>query len=129
VGEQAEVFDHQMDVDKQWFESSPDAFYFRPEIEGEFDEYLVAGGEAPCIYAERDTPWGRERLPLGWVCVVDIGRYVDKSKEPSGWRCRIRTSPPKTGEIRKMLSDSVLEAVDNFIQALRDRGASHASYT
>lgn len=114
VGEQAEAFDQQMDTDRDWFESSTDAFYFRPEIESEFDEYIIAGSTPPYVIAEVSTSQGNGELPLGWVCVVDIGRYIEKSETPTGFRCRIRTSPPVNSEIRESLIEGVRQYVDRI---------------
>lgn len=120
VGEQAEAFDEQMDTDRDWFESSLDAFYFRPEIEGEFDEYLIAGEDVPFVQAMLETQQGDKAAPLGWVCVVDIGRYMESSVEPTGFRCRIRTSPPINGEIRKLILQGVCQHLEKqpFLKAL-----------
>jgi len=112
VGEQAEAFDEQMDADRDWFESSLDAFYFRPEIEGEFDEYLITGQNVPFVQALVKTKEGDKTLPLGWVCVVDIGRYMKLSVEPTGFRCRIRTSPPINDEIRSLMLQGVSDYID-----------------
>jgi len=114
VGEQAEAFDQQMDADRNWFESSTDAFYFRPEIEGEFDEYVIAGAAPPYVIAEVSTPEGNGELPLGWVCVVDIGRYIEKSEAPTGFRFRVRTSPPINGEVRESLIEGVCQYVNRI---------------
>ena len=116
VGEQAEVFDQQMDADRDWFESTSEAFYFRPEIEGEFNDFIVGGGEPPCVYAVAETDEGDKEVPGGWVCVVDIGRYVMRDKEPSGCRMRIRTSAPITGVLREKLLEGVCQYVDKAIQ-------------
>jgi hypothetical protein len=123
VGEQAEAFDQHMDADRDWFESSSDAFYFRPEIEGEFAEYLIAGATPPFVHALVATPQGTQELPLGWTCVVDIGRYLDKREAPTGFRCRIRTSPPINGDVRETLLEGVRQYVDHFIPALKKQAS------
>jgi hypothetical protein len=124
VGEQAEAFDQHMDADRDWFESSFDAFYFRPEIDGEFDGYVIAGATPPFVHALVKTPEGNQTLPLGWVCVVDIGRYTEKCKEPTGTRYRIRTSPPINNEIREMLLTGVRQYVDHSIASIKKQAPS-----
>ena len=49
TGEQAEVFDEQMDSDRDWFEGSSECVHFRPEIPGEFNEQLMLGWQPPYI--------------------------------------------------------------------------------
>ena len=127
AGEQAEAFDQQMDADRDWFESTSEAFYFRPEIEGEFDDFLVAGAEPPSIYAVAETDKGDEELPRGWVCVVDIGRYVMKDEEPSGLRMRIRTSAPITGSLRETLLEGVCQYVDQAISMFKPKRKKRSS--
>ena len=121
VGEQAEAFDQHMDADRDWFESSPGAFYFRPEIEGEFDEYLIAGAEPPFVHALVATPQGTQELPLGWTCVVDVGRYLEQTKAPTGFRCRVRTSAPINGDVRETLLAGVRQYVDHSIAAMKQQ--------
>jgi len=115
VGEQAEAFDLQMDVDREWFENSNQTFFFRPEIEGEFDEYKIAGSEPPHVHAVVQTPVGIGEIELGWVCVVDMGRYCSGGGPASGWRLRVRTSAPLQADIRAHLIGGVKQHADRFI--------------
>ena len=124
VGEQAEAFDQHMDADRDWFTSSFDVFYFRPEIDGEFDDYVIAGCTPPFVHALVTTPEGNQTLPLGWVCVVDIGRYIEKCKEQTGLRCRIRTSSPINNDIREMLLTGVRQYVERIIPLVKKQAPS-----
>ena len=119
VGEQGEAFDQHMDADRDWFESSSEAFYFRPEIEGEFDEFLIMGSEPPFVHALVEAPKGIVKLPLGWTCVVDVGRYLMKDQAPSGIRMRIRTSAPINGDVRESLLEGVCEYIELAAASLK----------
>jgi hypothetical protein len=44
-GEQAEVFDDQMDVDRDLMEATDDFIAFRPSIDGEWSEQIMLGYE------------------------------------------------------------------------------------
>lgn len=120
AGEQAEVFDQQMDADREWFESSDQAFYFRPEIDGEFNEYTMLGSEPPFVHAVVSTPSGICQVELGWVCVVDVGRYLGQVEAPSGCRIRVRTSPPLQADVREYLTKGVQRYLDDFLKHVPD---------
>jgi hypothetical protein len=116
-GEQAEVFDYQMDSDKEWFDSSHDWVFFRPEIEGEFNEYIMMGENPPdCLLQNLET--GKLiNTPLDWVCVIDIGRALSKKKKApaSGFRVRFRCPPPYNGVVRKALRNYAFNYAEWFV--------------
>ena len=116
AGEQAEVFCDQMDGDRAWFQSCDATHYFRPEIDGEFNDYLVVGSDAPFVHAVVQTSAGIGELPLGWVCVTDIGRYLNDGGPASTSRFRVRTSPPFQADVRQQLIVGVNYYVEDFIR-------------
>ena len=128
AGEQAEVFDNQMDVDREWFESSAETFYFRPEIDGEFNEYALVGSEVPTARAVFCPHGGiPQELPLGWVCVTDIGRALNGGNgDATGWRFRVRTSAPANPQVRQVLLDHVKDYLCDFLSRAATQKASGA---
>lgn len=104
TGEQAEVFDEQMDSDRDWFEGSNQSVRFRPEIPGEFNEQLMLGVQVPSIELFNLETGEDLATPLDWVCVVDIFRAV-KGGGPSGCRTRLRCPAPLNGQVRQALAD------------------------
>ena len=72
-GEQGEVFDLQMDTDRKWFESHGGVLYFRPQIQGEWNEQAVFGTHPPIIGPM--APDGRADFLIDqatWTAVVDV---------------------------------------------------------
>jgi hypothetical protein len=117
-GEQAEVFDEQMDSDRDWFEGSNECVRFRPEIPGEFNEQLMLGGQPPYIQIF-DLKTGEDiDATLDWVCVVDIIRAIEGGG-PSGCRTRLRCPAPINGQIRQSLANYAISFAQGFIQTLK----------
>ena len=103
TGEQAEVFDEQMDSDRDWFEGSSECVRFRPEIPGEFNEQLMLWWQPPYIQTF-DLETGEDiAASLVWVCVVDIIRAIEGGS-PSGCRTRLRCPAPLNGQIRQAMA-------------------------
>lgn len=93
VGEQAEVFDYQLDHDRQLMEDTCDFMALRPEIEGEWDDAIMAGAE-PVTFAIFSKEMNQLIERDWWVCVVDMGKLIDGTTEGSGLRTRFRCSKP-----------------------------------
>lgn len=110
-GEQAEVFDEQMESDREWFEGSTEMVRFRPEIEGEWNEQKMLGFVSPALVT-KDPRTGKAD-PANWTCVLDLGRVTGMTTEASGWRTRFPCSAPSTGKLR---SDMAAKAIA-FAQA------------
>jgi len=105
-GEQAEVFDEQMESDRQWFEGSAEMVRFRPEIEGEWNEQKMLGFVSPALVT-KDPVTGKED-PTNWTCVLDLGRVTGMTTKASGWRTRFPCSAPTSGKLRnKMAAQAV----------------------
>ena len=118
TGEQAEVFDEQMDSDRDWFEGSSECVRFRPEIPGEFNEQLMLGGLPPYIQAF-DLETGEDiAAPLDWVCVIDIIRSINGGG-PSGCRTRLRCPAPLNGQIRRAMADYAIRYARMALETLK----------
>lgn len=120
TGEQAEVFDHQMDTDRELMEATDDCIAFRPTIEGEFSEYIVAGGRPPQIVLTEGGPDGAflYDVPGGqWTAVVDLGRAFLGYTEASGMRMRLLCPPPIDGGIREAIREAALETAYRLAKA------------
>lgn len=118
AGEQAEVFDAQMDSDREWFEASRDWIRFRPEIEGEFNEHIMLGESPPYVSLyDMETGEGID-VSMGWVCVIDIGRAMSNEKDPppSGVRTRFRCPPPVDGVVRQ----AIVDYAEKYVKSLPD---------
>ena len=119
-GEQAEVFDAQMDSDREWFDDSSELVRFRPEIEGEFNEYLMLGGQPPSLQAF-DLRTGNEIETLrDWVCVVELSRVI--SGVTHGKRLRMRCPAPVNAQVRQAITDSAILYTRALDMGLRLRG-------
>jgi hypothetical protein len=112
AGEQAEVFDNQMDVDKALMASTPSCVAFRPAIDGEFSEYQVIGERVPCI-----APFQTEARP-DWVCVCDVGRIQRKGGPASGLRVRFQCPQPQNDAQRDLIRDVAVSYVRHQLRAL-----------
>lgn len=105
AGEQAEVFNKQSDTDREWFESHEDYVYFRPEIDGEWNEQIMLGHDIPTLAIKDHS----KRAPKeSWTAVIDMGRVWERLEgrigtPPSGMRTRIRINRPATEAIRAEL--------------------------
>lgn len=108
-GEQGEVFDEQMQTDREAFESTDECVIFRPEIDGEWLEYTVLGGEPPFIEIYDLETEETINTALDWVCVVDVGRATGKTKEPSGCRMRIRCPMPTSPILAEQIKSNAID--------------------
>jgi hypothetical protein len=107
AGEQAKVFDNQMDVDKALMEATDDCVAFRPEIEGEWNEFVLIGSrpQALLVYdSASNTPIDQ---PCNWTCVIDVFKAVNALAEPSGCRTRL-PCPEPTMAIRGKLREAAI---------------------
>lgn len=121
TGEQAEVFDAQMDSDRDWFSGSDECVRFRPEIEGEFNEYALMGGQPPFIQTF-DLETGEDvDMPRGWVCVIEVGRAVNWGG-PDGFRTRLRCPAPVNGQVRQAMADYAIRYAHGVYQTLIAKG-------
>jgi hypothetical protein len=98
TGEQGEVFDAQMDVDKKMFERTNVCVCFRPQIPGEWNEYQMLGHEPPILGPIGGGSPGFLAEQCTWTAVVDVGRAEriakgEKIGKPSGLRIRMRCVP------------------------------------
>ena len=123
AGEQAEVFDEQMNSDRDWFKGSDECVRFRPEIDGEFNEYLMFGHQIPFIEAFELETGKKFDVPLDWVCVIDVIRAVEGGG-PSGCRTRMRCPAPLNGEIRKAMAEYAIKHAHSFLLFLRQKTAA-----
>ena len=111
AGEQAEVFDKRSDTDREWFESHEGHVYFRPEIDGEWNEHIVLGDAIPTLDVKgysKDAPKGH------WTVVIDLGRAWDRLERktgspPSGMRTRVRINRPATGTTQADLDMPIMK--------------------
>ena len=118
TGEQAEVFDEQMDSDRDWFQGSDECVRFRPEIEGEFNEQKMLGKEPPFIQLF-DTDSGEDMtLSLDWVCVIEISRIT--TGENAGLRTRMRCPAPTSGALRELMSDYAISYARGLVRIMQD---------
>ena len=122
AGEQAAVFNEQMDSDRDWFEGSDQCVRFRPEIPGEFNEQKMLGHQVPSIELFNLETGEDVSAALDWVCVVDIFRAV-KGGGPSGCRTRLRCPAPINGQLRGALADYAIRYAHSMLAALK---AQHA---
>ena len=123
TGEQAEVFDQQMQSDRDWFSGSNELVRFRPEIEGEFNEQLMLGHQPPFIQAF-DLETGEDvEIPGGWVCVIEVGRVV-KWGGSDGFRTRLRCPAPVNGQLRQAMANYALNYARQIFLTLRAQGGS-----
>jgi hypothetical protein len=117
AGEQAEVFDAQMDSDRDWFSGSDQCVRFRPEIDGEFNDQLMLGHQ-PNYIQTFDLETGENiDLPLGWVCVIEVGRAVNWGG-PDGFRTRLRCPAPLNGQVRQAMVDYAIRYAHVAYQTL-----------
>ena len=103
AGEQAEVFDAQMDADRKMFEQTDSCVCFRPQIPGEWNEHQMLGHEPPIIGPTRNGQIDFLLEECTWTAVVDIGRADRVAKgdlpgAPTGMRARIACFPVLTPE-------------------------------
>jgi hypothetical protein len=118
-GEQAEVFDDQMNVDRDLMEATDDFIAFRPSIEGEWNEQIMLGA-TPERLAIRFADSGEIYPgPYNWTCVVDIGRLAYGQSEASGCRTRLQCPNPITPELRQVLREAASERVLGLIDLLK----------
>lgn len=132
AGEQGEVFDLQMDADRDWFESHEGVLYFRPQIPGEWNEQRALGVPIPTAgpFGPGGTP---DFLPdqAVWTAVVDLGRLWRVAVErcpagpSSGMRTRLRVVPPLTHATRRDLGIAVTAYALHTLQALEEQGRQH----
>lgn len=114
-GEQAEVFDDQMDVDRELMEATDDFIAFRPAIEGEWNEQIMLGHDPQRLtcMAEGGAIYPG---PYDWTCVVDVGRLTGTTKEASGFRVRFQCPEPYFEELRQVLRNGAAERVLVFLE-------------
>ena len=126
AGEQAEVFDTQMDTDRAWFEANDHVAYIRPQIPGEWNEQKMLGHEP--ITIGLDAPDGTPAfLPqqATWTAVVDLGRLralvEDNNPDtpPSGCRTRFACPPPLSPEADRNLRISAARTALACLNAVR----------
>ncbi|MGA1114784.1 MAG: hypothetical protein ACO3TI_07555, partial [Aquiluna sp.] len=114
-GEQAEVFNEQMDTDRKLMEATDDFIAFRPAIEGEWNEGIMLGYDLPrldCITENGVTYAG----PYDWTCVVDMGRLRFGTKEPTGARMRFQCPEPNSERLREALRQDAADRVLSFLK-------------
>jgi hypothetical protein len=128
TGEQAEVFDEQMDSDRDWFKRSSESVRFRPEIDGEWNEHLMLGHQAPYIKTYDIETGKGYNAPLNWVCVVDIFKAIEGG-DSSGCRTRYRCPAPINGVIRKAMAEYAIDCTRLMIKAVKGSGPPQASVT
>jgi hypothetical protein len=104
-GEQAEVFDDQMDIDRDLMEAVDDCVAFRPEIDGEWNEAIMLGETPPRFRLFKVETQEELSSSYGWTCVIDVGRAVLGQSSPSGCRMRAQCPAPATQEVRDALRD------------------------
>jgi hypothetical protein len=125
-GEQGEVFDLQMDTDRKWFESHGGVLYFRPQIQGEWNEQAVFGTHPPIIGPM--APDGRADFLIDqatWTAVVDVERFHRIAFERraggpgSGFRTRIAVYPMLNHSSKRETAIAVLNHVKWMFLSLR----------
>jgi hypothetical protein len=118
-GEQAEVFDDQMDVDRDLMEATDDFIAFRPSIDGEWSEQIMLGYEPQRLTIGIK---GTDEIypgPYDWTCVVDVGRLVSNCKDASGMRVRFQCPNPNFEELRQVLRQAASQRVIDFLDILK----------
>lgn len=109
TGKDADVFDLQMETDREWFEHSPESTYFRPQIDGEFEAYARQGSGIPTLSDPSDTV---PPLPCDWTCVVDVGRVLaGEQGPPSGHRVRFACPAPLSPAMRALMAGMAREFI------------------
>jgi hypothetical protein len=127
AGEQAEVFDNQMDADRAMFEKTDSCVCFRPQIPGEWNEQQMLGHKPPMIGPMRDGKIDFLPEECTWTAVVDIGRADRVAKghlpgAPTGMRTRIACLPVLTPEDELACSHAAQAYALAQMEALRRMG-------
>lgn len=120
AGEQAEVFDDQMDVDRDLMEATDDFIAFRPTIEGEWNEQIMLGCDPQRLTCMAEGG-GIYLGPYDWTCVVDVGRLVSMTEEASGFRMRFQCPEPNSQELRQALRKGAAERVLAFLELAKQQ--------
>jgi len=120
AGEQAEVFDAQMDADKAKFEQINGCVYFRPQIPGEFNEQIAIG----CEVAMLGPSTGFLPQQCTWTAVVDLVRAHrvangEPPGEASGCRTRYKCVPVLTAADEAWCSQIAQEYALHQLSILR----------
>lgn len=126
AGEQAEVFDNQMDADKALMEATDDCVVFRPEIEGEWNEMIMLGGRPQALLVCDSVTHELIDKPYGWTCVIDVQRAVEGTCAPSGMRTRLQCPEP-TSDIRESLRQAAIAYAKAFIALLQQQNKTNNS--
>ena len=122
TGEQAEAFDHQMDTDSEWFQNSDESVFFRPQIDGEWNEHTAIGASPPTIdFFDEDGQVIEAKKD--WTCVVDVGRVLKGGGPASGWRTRLAVAPPLTAPIRQAMKEQAIAWAVMTVETLRQRAS------
>lgn len=118
TGEQAEVFDHQMDVDSEWFQNSDEPVFFRPQIDGEWNQHIAAGSSPPTIdfFYENGQPVPAVK---DWTCVIDVGRVLNGGGPASGMRMRLAVAVPFTPQIREIMKEQAIAWTKSMVTMLQ----------
>lgn len=127
AGEQAEVFDNQMDVDKALMEATNDCVAFRPQIEGEWNEFTMLGIKPTRIQALLVYDSGNNALidlPYNWTCVIDVLQAVNALAKPSGFRMRLQCPEP-TMAIRGSLREVAISYAKAAVAVLQEQSKSN----
>ena len=126
AGEQAEVFDNQMDVDKALIEATNDCVAFRPQIEGEWNEFTMLGRRPQALLVY--DPANNELIdqPYNWTCVIDILQAVNALAEPSGCRTRL-PCPEPTMAIRGRLREAAISYAKTAVAIWQEQSKANKS--
>lgn len=124
-GEQAEVFDDQMSVDRALMEATDDFIAFRPAIEGEWNEQIMLGYDPQRLVCTAEGG-GIYPGPYDWTCVVDVGRLTGMTEQASGCRMRFQCPEPSFEELRKALRDAAAERVLSFLALAKQQAGTKA---
>jgi hypothetical protein len=119
AGEQAEVFNDQMDTDRDLMEAVDDCVAFRPEIDGEWNEHIMLGDTPPRLALRYCNTGKVYPGPYNWTCVLDLGRALYGEKAASGWRMRFQCPEPATAELRAALKDFAIDFAKASFELLR----------
>jgi hypothetical protein len=114
AGEQAEVFDNQMDADKALMEATDDCVAFRPQIEGEWNEFAVIGSRPQALLVYDSASNELIDQPCNWTCVIDVFKAVNALAEPSGCRTRL-PCPEPTMAIRGKLREAAISYAKTLV--------------